>query len=195
MYKPRFNRDCSRVSEPIRAAAGGGLAMSTGRQRDRDTRAVLDAVRRVVRFLRQNAAAAGPRGLTAAQRFVLQTLAGERSLSVNELAERTYTDQSTVSVVAKRLVQRGLVSRERSPDDRRRVDLTLTRRGRELIERDAPDAPSALLVSAIAALDPATRRELAASLSALVRRMGLDRAPAPMLFEDEIGGARPQRGR
>jgi DNA-binding MarR family transcriptional regulator len=167
--------------------------MAVQRRRNDDTRTVLDAVRRIVRFLRQNAAADGPLGITSAQRFVLQTLAAARTLSVNELAQRTYTDQSTVSVVAKRLVERGLVARERSPDDGRRVDLALTRRGRELLGRKAPDAPSAQLVAALSTLDATTRRQLATSLTALVREMGLDLDPAPMLFEDGLDRRRTPR--
>jgi DNA-binding MarR family transcriptional regulator len=169
--------------------------MTTRRKPGDDTREVLDSVRRIVRFLRHSAAADGARGITAAQRFVLQTLAAARTLSVNELAQRTYTDQSTVSVVAKRLVARGLVARARSSDDARRVDLALTRRGRELIGRDAPDAPSARMVAALSALRPATRRQLAASLGALVREMGIDLDPAPMLFEDDLDRGRARRRR
>ena len=167
--------------------------MTRRSQRDDETRDVLDSVRRIVRFLRQNAAADGSLGITSAQRFVLQILATERTLSVNGLAQRTYTDQSTVSVVAKGLVERGLVARERSSDDGRRVDLALTRRGRALIGRAAPSAPSARLVAALSALPATTHRQLAASLAALVREMGIDLDPAPMLFEDGLDRARSRR--
>ena len=50
-------------------------------------------------------------GLGAAQLFVLHKLEEAPRLSLNELAERTRTHQSSVSVVVRRLVNRGLVAR------------------------------------------------------------------------------------
>src|SRR5882724_4856948 len=99
-----------------------------GSHASRDARAVLDAIRRVVRLLRQSAREAEKRtGLSAAQLFVLQQLrAAGGALTPGELAERTLTHQSSISVVVKRLVAARLVSRARSPSDRRRVELSLT---------------------------------------------------------------------
>ena len=80
-----------------------------------DARAVLDAIRRIVRLLRQSARAAERRtGMSAAQLFVLQQLrSAGGALTPGELAERTLTHQSSVSVVARRLVDGGLVKRQR----------------------------------------------------------------------------------
>ena len=65
-------------------------------------------------------------GVTGAQLFVLTQLRTTPSLSINALAERTMTHQSTVSVVVRRLVRRKLVRKVRATDDARRVELTLT---------------------------------------------------------------------
>src|SRR5262245_58016101 len=87
-----------------------------------DIRRVLDAIRRVVRVLRVSAVEAERTlGLSAAQLFVLHKLGDGQSVSVNELAERTHTHQSSVSVVAQRLVDGGLVRRQESAADGRRV--------------------------------------------------------------------------
>lgn len=197
--RPRRCRNASSTgtpksaSEPVRKAMRKRTGLAKRRRAADDTREVLDSVRRIVRFLRQSAVAGdNPLGVTAAQLFVLETLAAEESLSVNELAERTYTDQSTVSVVAKRLVERGLVARERSAADGRKVDLALTKRGRALIARETHRAPSAQLVEALSSFDVTTRRDLAKSLSALVRQLGIDLDPAPMLFEDGLDRRRPR---
>src|SRR5262245_46150204 len=86
--------------------------------------AILDDLRRLVRVLRESSRAAEAiLGVTGAQLFVLKTLAGEPVLSLNTLAERTRTHQSTVSVVVKRLVARGLVTRTTSSVDARRIQL------------------------------------------------------------------------
>ena len=102
-----------------------------------DARAVLDAIRRIVRLLRQSARAAERRtGMSAAQLFVFQQLrSAGGALTPGELAERTLTHQSSVSVVARRLVDGGLVKRQRSPADGRRVELSLTPAGRAAVRR------------------------------------------------------------
>lgn len=76
---------------------------------------IMDSFRRIVRALRSSHRAAGDLDLTGAQLFVLATLGtAVGPMGVKELAERTRTDQSTVSVVVGRLVDRGLVKRVRS---------------------------------------------------------------------------------
>jgi DNA-binding MarR family transcriptional regulator len=154
------------------------------------TRDVLDAIRRIVQALRVSARRAERDvGLTAAQLFVLHRLAdGGGPLSVNELAARTFTHQSTVSVVVQRLVDRGLVARERSSTDGRRAELTLTPAGRTLL-RKAPAAAQERLIAALDAMPAARRAALAGTLEALVSAMGLDAQPPGLFFEE----AKPAR--
>jgi MarR family transcriptional regulator, lower aerobic nicotinate degradation pathway regulator len=146
---------------------------------------VLDGIRRIVQFLRLSATAAHRAvGLSGAQLFVLQKLADGPVPSVNELARRTLTHQSSVSVVVRRLEARRLVVRARGGDDGRRVEVRLTRRGRDSLRR-APEASPGQLMAAIERLPPKERRMLAKGLAGLLRGLGLaavDRAP--MFFED-----------
>src|SRR3954463_2640556 len=117
--------------------------------RAQDTRAVLDAVRRIVRELHQSSRAAEKLvGVSAAQLFVLQKLAEFPGASMNELAARTHTHQSSVSTVVARLVERGLVLRAPAADDGRRLELRLAADGRRLVTR-APDAAQSRLIQAI----------------------------------------------
>jgi DNA-binding MarR family transcriptional regulator len=148
------------------------------------TRDVLDAVRRIVHALRESSRLAEKHvGLTGAQLFVLQQLDEAASLSVNELAARTHTHQSSVSAVVARLVERGLVTRSRSSKDGRSVELSLAASGRRIVAR-APDLAQARLVTAIESLAPARRRQLASALGELAGAVdAADRAPA-MFFED-----------
>src|SRR4051812_212495 len=118
----------------------------------RETTVVLDHLRRIVRTLRESSRAAEARlGVTGAQLFVLRALAGPRPLSLNQVAARTHTHQSTVSVVVKRLVSQRLVQRAPSTVDGRRVELGLTARGRAVLER-APLAAQDRLVAGLESL-------------------------------------------
>lgn len=146
---------------------------------------VLDAIRRIVHGLRESSRRAEREvGLTGAQLFVLHTLADRPSISVNELAALTHTHQSSVSVVVSRLAARGLVKRAVARDDRRRMVLSLTAKGKRVAGK-APDVPQERLVRGIAALRSSRRQQLAASLTQLAAVMQGDRRPAAMFFEDE----------
>src|SRR3954462_8907665 len=94
-------------------------------------RDVLDSLRRIVQALRESSRRAEQElGLTGAQLFVLDTLAAGPALSLNELAVRTRTHQSSVSTVVARLVKRGLVRRAHAADDARFLTLSLSQEGR-----------------------------------------------------------------
>lgn len=102
---------------------------------------------------------------------------------MNELAERTHTDQSSVSVVVSRLVERELVQRSASQEDARRAEVRLTASGRRLV-RFAPEATQLRLAEALAAMSPEASARLGQGLSELVRHMGLGGAPR-MFFEED----------
>lgn len=149
-----------------------------------DVREVLDCIRRIVRLLRLSSREAErDMGLTGAQLFVLQKLSEAKLLSVNELAERTHTHQSSVSVVAQSLVEKGLVDRARASDDARRLELTLTPAARTLM-RKAPGAAQDKIIEAIEALPASTRAQLAKSLCKLVEVAGLSDVEPAMMFDD-----------
>jgi DNA-binding MarR family transcriptional regulator len=168
----------SRAPRPTPAAlagAGGG---------DPASRQVLDAIRRIVRVLRESSRVSERAvGLSAAQLFVLQRLAGATTLSVNELAARTLTHQSSVSVVVSRLVARGLVARRASAADGRRVEVGLTTAGRELLRRSPAGPAQDRLIAGLQLMGAAPRRRLAASLRALVDAMALSDEQPTMFFE------------
>jgi DNA-binding MarR family transcriptional regulator len=164
---------------------------------DAATRSVLDSIRRIVRALRVSSRAAEKQvGLSGAQLFVLQRLAdgGGRALSLNELAARTVTDQSSVSVVVQRLVRLGLVRAARSRADGRRMELGLTAAGRRAAARSsASGAAQERLIAALGRMGAASRRRLAGLLERVVREAGIDvDGAAEMFFESD---ARPVRKR
>jgi DNA-binding MarR family transcriptional regulator len=149
-----------------------------------DVRAVLDGVRRIVQSLRASSRWAEKHvGMSGAQLFVLQKLEEAPAQSLNALAERTHTHQSSVSTIVARLVERGLVTRTQSREDGRTIELGLSPSGRRLVAR-APDAAQERLIRGIRSLPPARRRVLASALEALGRAMdSVEQEPA-MFFED-----------
>ncbi len=146
---------------------------------------VLVALRRIVRFLRlaDREVEAACR-ISAAQLFVLHTLVDNPASSLSEVAQRTLTDQSSVSTVVTRLVARGLVKRTPSRRDRRRAELRVTPAGFRMVQR-APRVPQAQMIEAIKALPAARQAELARSLDSLATLIGANQVAPRMLFEDE----------
>ena len=145
---------------------------------------VLDDLRRIVRVLRTSSRASEQRlGVSGAQLFVLKALSDTKALSMNALAACTRTHQSTVSVVAKKLVKRGLVRRTASESDGRSVELTLTPRGRALLTK-APLAAQEKLIEGIERLSRPEREVLATALHRLVEAMQLSEEAPEMFFEE-----------
>jgi DNA-binding MarR family transcriptional regulator len=158
-----------------------------------DLTTALDAVRRIVRVLRESSARTERQlGIGGAQLFVLHQLACAPASSINELAERTYTHQSSVSVVIRRLVEQGLVARRPAADDARRRELRLTAAGRRMVER-APLPAQVRLIQGLDALEPAELAKLSRLLRLVVQGMGAADEPPSMLFVEGTG--RPASGR
>jgi len=147
----------------------------------------MNAVRSIVRALRLNTRSIeGKLGISLAQLFVLQQLVDKPAQSLNELAERTATHQSSVSVVVRRLVDRGFVTRVASTSDRRRVHIALTAAGESLL-RGAPPTVQSDLIHGMSRMRPDQRAMLAELLELWVLASGIDLAAPPMMFEDEPG--------
>ena len=151
-----------------------------------EVRSVLDSIRRIVRVLRLSARHTEKAfGLSAAQLFVLHKLAeGQRPQTPSELAEKALTDQSSVSVVVQRLVDRGYVLRTRSVRDGRSFDLTLTDAGRRVVKK-SPDSTQDRLLEAMMKMSPARTKQLAELMEELVGHTGIAAEEATMLLEDE----------
>ncbi|HJW96049.1 MAG TPA: MarR family winged helix-turn-helix transcriptional regulator [Thermoanaerobaculia bacterium] len=149
-----------------------------------DSQRILDAIRRMVRLLRlSDRAAQSELGLSAAQLFVLHEVAKTPEISLKELAERTRTDQSSVSVVVARLCDEGLLARERASDDARRLVITPTRAGRAATKK-APRVAQQELVEILDAMPERERKRFADTLTAIVNGLDQGEEPAPMFFEE-----------
>ncbi len=158
-----------------------------------DAKAILNRIRQLVRALRAFEKEAQRRfGLGAAQMFILHVLAHEDQLSLNDVAGRTATDQSSVSLAVGRLVEDGYVRREVSREDRRQIELSLTAKGRALARRSPPAAQETIL-SGVEAMSATERARLVRLLDKLMKGMGEQAAGLPMLFQDGNGSRKSGR--
>jgi DNA-binding MarR family transcriptional regulator len=75
--------------------------------------------------------------LTFSQYALLQSLDGEATARVSDLAGGAGISPSTATRILDALERRAIVRRHRSPEDRRGVTVTLTDHGRETLDRQA----------------------------------------------------------
>lgn len=90
----------------------------------------------------------------------------DRRVGVTALASYLGLDKSTLSGLVDRAERRGLVRRERSPLDRRAVDVLLTPEGRALLAR-LDDAVRRSLAPRVSTLPPPERARLADLLESM----------------------------
>ena len=74
-------------------------------------------------------------GLTYTQYVVLLLLWEHNSVSMSQLSERLHLDSATLSPLLKRMARQQLVTRRRSSDDERMVEITCTTAAHELRDR------------------------------------------------------------
>lgn len=87
-----------------------------------------------------------PLGLTHPQYLVMLALWERSPRALNDLAADLALEPATASPLVKRLEKEGLVARQRSTGDERRLEITLTDSGRALRER-ALDVPRQVMAA------------------------------------------------
>ncbi len=96
--------------------------------------AVLIALRRVIRATDLHSKRLSKiAGLTAPQLLILKTLHNKGNLPAGEIANQISLSQATVTIILDRLESRGLITRQRSTKDKRKVIASLTDDGREIL--------------------------------------------------------------
>ena len=136
--------------------------------RSTDVKREVDAILETFIFLytesrRATKAIAREHGLTGPQVTVLKLLEGVGDLSLSELSDRIRAKNSTVTGIVDRMRRSGLVTRERSEEDRRVAHIRLTAAGAELA-RAIPVQPMEAFSDALRSLTPTERRALRRTL-------------------------------
>ncbi len=139
-------------------------------------RALVDTLYRSARGVEQRT------GRTNAQISILRHVARHGPLTVNEVAAAVRTGQSTASLVLTRLQRAGLVRRVASREDRRRVLVEATVRGKALARR-APRPATDQLIAAVEKLPERDAAGIARCLAPLLKALHKSTRRPPMLFE------------
>ncbi len=80
-------------------------------------------------------------GLSGIKFIVLQTLArNKRTMMPSQIAQWTYRERHDITTLVDRMSREGLVVAKRSSKDRRSVNITLTDKGREVLNQARPVA-------------------------------------------------------
>ena len=104
--------------------------------------------------------------LTPTQWAALAKLQETGPCSQNQLGRLTAMDVATIKGVIDRLTARGLTETSPDPEDGRRLLVSLTRAGQQLVEKAAPNA-LAISRETLAPLDPKEREVLVGLLNKL----------------------------
>ena len=133
---------------------------------DGDDGAVFHLMRRVLQRHAARWSAALPE-MTKAQWAVLRAAADDSPHDQNTIGEQTAIDKATLVPLIARLVDRGWLTRETDPADRRRRRLRLTDAGRAALAHATP-VVAEIDATTIADLDVVERARLRALLTRLV---------------------------
>jgi MarR family transcriptional regulator, organic hydroperoxide resistance regulator len=81
-----------------------------------------------------------PFGITYTQYIVFMVLWEKDDITVSELGKKLYLDSGTLTPLLKKMEKEGFLTRKRSAEDERRVEIKLTKKGRDL-KKKAIDVP------------------------------------------------------
>jgi len=139
-------------------------------------------LRRIMRAMDVHSRAlAGSHGLTGPQMLCLREIATRGSLTTGSLALAVALSPATLTGILDRLEVRGLVSRERRPEDKRRVLVSLTPIGRQMSQ----ELPSPLQdrfserMTELSADDQAAIRAALASVAKMMDPAEMEPATVP----------------
>jgi len=149
--------------------------------------AVLVALRRIIRatdlhsrYLNKTS------GLTAPQLLLLQTIYRDGEMISSALAKSVNLSQATVTSIVDRLEKRGLLKRERSQQDKRKVTISLTESGLATIEK-APSPLQENFVEQFSKLESWEQSMILSSLERVACMMDAEKLDAaPMLALGDI---------
>ncbi len=109
-------------------------------------------------------------GVSGSQLWILQEVGRAPGIGVSEVAERLHIHQSTCSQLVEKLVARGLLEKQRSAADQRRVGLSLSVEAKKLL-RSAPGPAEGLLPEALSALPEGVLAELDKALLEVIGQL------------------------
>ena len=110
-------------------------------------------------------------GLTGPQLVILQEMSNLGEVTAGEIARAVSLSQATVTGILERLEKRGLLVRQRSEYDKRRVIVGITETGRQVLRNAPPLMPEAF-VERFSSFQEWEQTMILSSLQRLVSIMG-----------------------
>ena len=142
-------------------------------------------LRRIVKSLENYSRTVEKRfDLTGPQLWALWELSRNSPLALKDLAARMSLDPSTVVGVVDRLATKGFVIRNPDPMDRRRISLSLTEKGSELLQ-SAPHPAQGHLLAGLEGMERERVENLHEALRMLVTVLEAEQIEAPFFFSEE----------
>lgn len=159
----------SRRSLPIAGTSGGQEldspeSLALPMQVLKKFRLIYGSVRQHFREVEQTC------GVSGSQLWVLQEVSSRPGIGVSQLAVRLSIHQSTCSQLVEKLAVRGLILKERSREDQRRIGLSLSEAASELLAK-APGPAEGVLPEALVSLSDEALRALDASLAQVIGQL------------------------
>ena len=124
----------------------------------------------------------GPHGVTLGMWYYLRALWSEDGLTQRELSQRIGTMEPTTLGAIQTMERSGLVKRVRSKDDRRKVHIHLTKKGRDLKTLLMPLAVEVVDTS-VAGFSPQDVQQLLKFLRAIRDNIEASQADLPLVDE------------
>lgn len=156
---------------------------------------IIDNLRRVFQVVNERSKKAErDTSLTGPQLWAIKVVAEAAPIKVSEIARRMYLHPATVVGILDRLESRELVSRTRSRQDRRVVEIDLTDQGKELVAQ-SPEVAQGLLVKGLETAPMVKLLHIADGLEQLVKILGAREIPPKLLLSPEVNQARRGKGK
>ena len=158
------------------------------RSEGRVTEMVVVALRRIIRAIDLRSRFLVTRyGLTGPQLTVLRELSDHSGVSVGELARAIHLSQATVTGILDRLAKRELIRRQRSDQDKRRVQVWLTDTGKQMLI-DAPPLLQEEFTDEFSKLEDWEQSQILSALQRVVSMMEAKHIDAtPILTTGPVG--------
>jgi len=163
--------------------------------RDEVTEMVVVALRRIIRAIDlRSRFLVTSYGLTGPQLMVLKELSVHGGAYVAELTRAIHLSQATVTGILDRLEKRGLVRRQRSDEDKRRVHVWLTDEGQRLLA-DAPPLLQEEFTGEFSRLEDWEQTQILSALQRVVLMMEAKHIEATPILTTGPVSATPERTR
>jgi DNA-binding MarR family transcriptional regulator len=121
-------------------------------------------------------------GQTTPQLLLLKSLEKDGRAKPSVIAKSVHLSHATVTSIVDRLEKSEMVTREKSEDDRRSVDIVLTEKGRDCV-KNAPEMLQDDFLLSLSKLEPWEQNLLISSVQRIAGMMDADRLDSAAILE------------